>query len=351
MKKILIGMAAAWISCSVIAGDVQLNDGHPDRHTVVKGDTLWDISETFLKTPWMWPEVWHANPQVENPHLIYPGDVIRLVYMDGQPRLVVDRGEASRTFKMSPQMRLEPVTEAISSIPLDKINNFLSKSRVVTLAELESAPHIVVGAEEHLILGEGDILYARGDLSADAATYGVYRKGQDFVDPATQEVLGLEALDIGSIKAKTIDFDARNSNGQDTSVGTFSVIRAVEEIRAGDRLLLAEERGIDSTFFPSAPEQDIDGQVMSVEGGVSQVGLRDVVTINKGERDGLVIGNVLAIYKNGGIFDDRIAGDKIKLPDEKAGLLMIFRTYEKMSYGLVLEASRPLSVKDKVRNP
>ena len=351
MKKLLIGVAAAWMSCSAMAGDVQLNDGHPDSYTVVKGDTLWDISESFLQTPWMWPEVWHANPQVENPHLIYPGDVIRLVYMDGRPRLVVDRGEASRTFKLTPQMRIEPIADAIPAIPLDKINTFLSKSRVVTPAELEAAPHIVVGAEQHLILGAGDALYARGDLSADTGAFDVYRKGQDFVDPITEELLGLEALDIGSVKTKTIDFDAVNSKGEETDLGTFAVIRTTEEIRVGDRLLPTEERAINSTFFPSAPEQDIDGLVISVEGGVSQVGLMDVVTLNKGERDGLEIGSVLAIYKNGGLFKDRIAGDTIKLPDEKAGLLMIFRSYEKMSYGLVLEASRPLSVNDRVRNP
>jgi hypothetical protein len=341
MKKLLIGIAAAWISCSAFAEEIQLNDTHPSSHTVVKGDTLWDISESFLKTPWMWPEIWHANPQVENPHLIYPGDVIRLVYMDGKPRLVVDRGEASRTFKLSPQARIQPTTEAIPAISLDKINNFLSKSRVTQAGELEAAPHVVVGLENHLILGAGDTLYARGDFSDNSSAYGVYRRGQDFVDPTTNEVLGIQALDIGSVRTKAMADD----------IGTFAVTRTTEEIRTGDRLMQTEERSIDSTFFPSAPKQEVEGLLIAVEGGVTQIAALDVVALNRGERDGLVIGSVLSIFKQGGTIKDRIKGDVITLPDEKAGLLMVFRTYEKMSYGLVLEASRSLSVNDKVRNP
>lgn len=341
MKKLLLGMAAAWLSLSVTAEEVVLNDSHPDSYTVVKGDTLWDISETFLKTPWMWPEIWHANPQIQNPHLIYPGDVVRLIYLDGRPRLIVERGETGKTFKLSPSMRIEPLGDAIPAIPLDAINNFLSRSRVVTSSELENAPYVLVGAEQHLILGAGDQLYARGDFDNADKAYGVYRRGKQFVDPDTKEVLGVQALDMGSVKLIT----------EDSGVATLSVSRTTQEIRVGDRLLPSEERAIDSTFFPSAPEDTIEGQVIAVEGGLTQVGSMDVVALNRGERDGLAIGNILAIYKNGGKVRDRIAGDVVSLPDERAGILMVFRTFERMSYGLVLEAERPLSVNDKVRNP
>ena len=341
MKKLLLGMAAAWLSFSVTAEEVVLNDSHPDSYTVVKGDTLWDISETFLQTPWMWPEIWHANPQIENPHLIYPGDIVRLIYLDGRPRLIVERGETGKTFKLSPTMRIEPLGEAIPAIPLDAIHNFLSRSRIVEKDDLEKAPYVLIGAEQHLILGAGDELYARGEFDGANKVYGVYRKGQQFVDPETKEVLGLQALDMGSVKMIS----------SDEGLATFSVSRTTQEIRVGDRLLPNEERAIDSTFFPSAPKDEVEGVVIGVEGGLTQVGSLDVVALNRGERDGLVIGNVLALYKNGGKVRDRIKGDVVSLPDERAGLLMVFRTFERMSYGLVLETTRPLSVNDKVRNP
>lgn len=348
MKKLAFGLLALCLSFSSLAEEARLRDSHPDTHRVVKGDTLWDISETFLQNPWMWPEIWHVNPQIDNPHLIYPGDLIKLIYLDGKPRLMVERGEEARRYKMSPgtvklepAVRILPLGEAIPAIPLDKIDKFLSRSRVVQPEQLESAPYVLTGAEEHLVVGAGDQLYARGEYEDAVKVYGVYRAGERFIDPETKELLGLQALDIGTVKmvAKTDD------------VATFDVTRTTEEIRIEDRLIAHEERSIDSTFFPSAPEGEIDGQLLAVEGGLSQVGRMDVVVINRGEREGLEIGNVMAIYKEGGTVRDRVKGDIVRLPEEKAGLLMVFRTFEKMSFALVLEASRPLSVNDTVRRP
>lgn len=353
MKTLRLGLAAltlcvsSWgISVSANAEEVMLKDSHPDSYTVTKGDTLWDISETFLKNPWMWPEIWHVNPQIENPHLIYPGDVITLIYLDGRPRLVVERGDQANTYKMtpvklSPTVHIQPLGEAIPAIPLDAISNFLSRSRVVQQGDLQKAPYVLMGAEDHLVVGAGDNLYARGDFADAVPVYGVYREGKPYVDPESGELLGIQAKDIGSVKM----------SGKENDIATLAVTRTTEEIRIEDRLLPHEERAIDSTFYPSAPEEAVDGQIMTVEGGVSQVGAMDVVTINRGEREGLEIGNVLAIYKNGSIIRDRVTGDKVKLPDERAGLLMIFRTFEKMSFALVLESSRPLAVEDKVRKP
>jgi hypothetical protein len=341
MKKLLLGMAAACLSFTLSAQEVILNENHPDSHIVVKGDTLWDISETFLKTPWMWPEIWHANPQIENPHLIYPGDVIRLVYMDGKPRLIVERGEGSRTFKLTPSMRVEAMSEAIPAIPLDAINSFLTRTRVMNAQELDAAPYVLMGAETHLVLGAGDTLYGRGEFADDIFGYGVYRRGKDFIDPQTGELLGVEAIDIGTLKKQS----------EEAEVGTFIVTRTTQEIRLGDKILPSEERAIESTFFPSPPSQEVEGVVMAVDGGLTQVGRMNAVALNLGERDGIVVGNVLAIYKSGGKVQDRVKGDMVALPDERAGLLMVFRTFERMSYALVLEASRPLKVNDKVRNP
>ena len=338
MKKLVIALFLFSVSFAN-AEEVMLKESHPDSYTVVKGDTLWDISETFLQNPWMWPEIWQANPQIDNPHLIYPGDVVRLIYLDGKPRLVVDRGD--RKFKLSPSVRIQALDEAIPAIPLDEINHFLSKSRVVSREEMDAAPYVLTGAEQHLIVGAGDNLYARGNITEDINLFGVYRAGQVFVDPETREILGLQALDIGSVKKKVI------SEG----VGTFEVTRTTEEIRIEDRLLPEEERTIDPVFLPSKPENEIEGLIMAVEGGISQVGTMSVVAINRGEREGLIVGNVMAVFKDGGMVRDRVVGDMVKLPDEKAGLLMVFRTFEKMSFALVLEASRPLAVEDKVRNP
>ena len=342
IKKTLLGLAAATlISMPTWAEEVMLKSNHPDNHTVVKGDTLWDISDTFLQNPWMWPEIWQVNPQIENPHLIYPGDVVRLIYLDGKPRLMVDRGAGSRTYKLLPQERVVRSVAAIPAIPLDAVDNFLSKGRIVTSAELDSAAYVVQGSDGRLIVGAGDELYVRGALDEDTPVFGVYRRGKVYKDPVTNEVLGLQALDIGTVKLRDRHKD----------ISTMEVTRTTEEIRIDDRLLPFEERAVESTFYPSPPEEFEEGVILDVEGGVSQVGKLNVVMINRGVREGLEEGNVLAIYKRGETIQDRVRNETITLPDERAGLLMIFRTFEKMSYGLVLEASKPLTVNDKVKKP
>lgn len=349
MKKSLISLiavsaTACALAFSAWAQEARLKDNHPDEYTVVKGDTLWDISDKFLENPWMWPEIWQVNPQIDNPHLIFPGDVISLVYLDGKPRLVLQRTYkmSPGTVKMTPSVKVMPLDEAIPAIPLDRINSFLSRSRVLGIGELEAAPYVVAGEDKRIIVGAGDNIYARGDFAGDVKTYGVYRKGQLYKDPESGEVLGVEALDIGSVKMRDLAND----------IATFSVIRTTEEIRVTDRVLPTEERAIDSTFYPSAPEdENVRGLIVAVEGGVTQVGYLDVVALNLGERDNIEVGNVLAVYKRGEVVKDRIAGDRITLPEERAGLLMVFRTFEKMSLGIVLAAERPLAVEDRLYNP
>ena len=324
-----------------------LKADHPDVYTVVKGDTLWDISGMFLERPWLWPEIWRINPQISNPHLIYPGDRIALVYVEGQPQLVLERGDAGRTVRMtpgtdklSPEVRYEPLESAIPTIRLDAIQAFLVQNRIVSPAELDSAPYVVQGDSERLVLGAGDRLYVRGVLP-ESESFNVVRKGPLYVDPETQEVLGREATYIGLGQAVA----------QENDIATMFMSDTREEVNIGDRVLPTEERRLESTFFPSAPEGEIDGQIISVFGGVSQVGQFDVVVINRGEREGLEVGNVLAIYKKGALARDRIANETIRLPSERAGLLMIFRTFEKLAYGLVMVTERPLAVHDEVKNP
>nr|WP_324257119.1 LysM peptidoglycan-binding domain-containing protein [Cellvibrio fontiphilus] len=347
MKKILLAVAAAsLISFFSWADDALLKTGHPDEYTVKKGDTLWDISGTFLNSPWMWPEIWHVNPQIENPHLIFPGDLIKLIYLDGQPRLTLERTlkmvpGAGGTTKLSPSIRVQNVDEAITAIPLDRIDAFLSRSRIVEPGVLEASPYMLAGQQQRLIVGADDRAYARGSFDASYTNYGVFRKGQLFRDPVTKEVLGVHAQGIGSVSVSKMDGD----------IASLDVLRTYEEVRPGDHLLPSEDRSVDSIFYPSAPDVDIEAQIIAVEGGVTQVGKFNVVMINKGEREGLQIGNVMAIYRAGEIVTDRVRGGKVALPDERAGLLMVFRTFEKMSFALVLESDRPLAIKDKVRNP
>lgn len=338
MKKTLLGIVAACtFTMLAIAAEPPFNEDVPDKYTVKKGDTLWDISEFFLRDPWLWPEIWYVNPQIRNPHLIYPGDIISLVYIDGRPRLTLQRG---RDIKLSPEVKVLPHADAIPALPLDIINNFLSRNRLVTQEEIDGAPYVVAGYEKRLLSGSGDNFYARGQFDETPA-YGLYRIGKPYVDPETDELLGIRAQDVGSAKLKTVEGD----------IGTLLASRTIEEVRIGERLFPHEERRLESTFYPSAPESEVEGVIMAVEGGVSQVGHLDVVAINRGEREGLTEGNVLAIFKRGETITDKVAKEKITLPHERAGLLMIFRTFEKMSYGLVLNAERPLAVNDILKNP
>ena len=351
MKKCTFILAAIIGFCFVVTATATNEDpyfvgDHPDRYIVEKGDTLWDIAGRFLKKPWHWPEIWHVNKQIANPHLIFPGDVIKLIYIDGQKKLTVSQrsyklSPGSGDEKLEPRIYATPISDAIATIPLDEINSFLSKSRFLEEGELEMAPYVLAGAKKRLILGKGDNLYARGEFADDIASYGIYRKGETYIDPETKEVLGIQVMDIGSGVMQAVKDE----------IATLGVTRAVKEVRVGDRLMPNEERSIESTFFPSPPAKQVEGVIMAVEDGVAKVGMLDVVILNRGERDGLEVGNVLAIYKRGEVVKDRIAKEDIVLPEENAGLLMVFQSFEKLSLALILEADRTLSVNDIVRNP
>jgi len=341
MRKSLLALLLL-AAAGLAQAEVQLKDGHPQNYTVVRGDTLWDISGKFLSEPWKWPEIWHANPQIENPHLIYPGDTLSLVYVDGQPRLMLNRGESRGTIKLSPKVRSTPMAEAIPAIPLEAINSFLLTNRIVdTPEEFQTAPYVVAGNAERVISGNGDRIYVRGAFPNSELVYGIFRQGKTYTDPETKEFLGINADDIGSAERIAEEGD----------IATLSLSRTTQEVRLGDRLFATEERAVNSTFMPGAPEKEVNGVILDVPRGVTQVGQFDVVTINRGTRDGLTEGNVLAIYKTGETVRDRVTGESVKIPDERSGLLMVFRTYDKLSYGLVLAATRSLALMDKVRNP
>ena len=333
-------LLAALVAGQAVAQGAGIRDSAPQQYLVRKGDTLWGIADMFLEEPWLWPEVWDVNPQIDNPHLIYPGDTIYLSYVDGRPRLSLTRG---RDVKLAPNMRVTPLDLAIPVIPLDEIGAFLMRHRILEVDELEQSGYVIAGGQDHLITANGDIIFGRGYFPEDERAYGIYRAGDVYRDPITSEVLGYQAQDIGNAQALSSLSDP---------VVELEITRVTEEVRITDRLLPLEERILDATFQPRAPEVDLHNAFMiAVDGGVSQIGTTDIVVLNRGARDGLEVGHVLAIYQTGQVVFDEVARDNVRLPDVRAGLAMVFEVADKASYALVLKANRPLKVMDKVKNP
>jgi hypothetical protein len=319
---------------------VELNEDVPKTYVVTKGDTLWGISGMYLTEPWLWPELWDVNPQIDNPHLIYPGDELYLVWVDGQPRLRMRRG---RNVKLTPNMRVSPLDLAIPIISLDQIGPWLLRHRIMDAAELNNSAYVVAGDQSHLISGPGDKIFGRGYFPDDERAYGIYRAGDTYSDPITEELLGYQAQDIGNAKLLSSNRD---------EVTELEVTRVAEEVRIADRLLPLEERILDASFHPRAPKKElVDGFMIAVDGGVTQIGEMSIVVINKGKRDGLEIGNVVAVYRAGALIFDKVAQTNVQLPDSRAGLAMVFESFEKASYAIILKASGPLKVLDKVKNP
>jgi hypothetical protein len=326
------------LSCSAVAAEpVALNPAHPERYTVVRGDTLWDISALFLRDPWLWPEVWYVNPQIENPHLIYPGDEIVLTYLDGRPVLTLNRRN-----KLSPEVRATPIDSAIPTIPIDAIAQFLSRPYVVEEGELDDAPYVVHFLDDHIIGGKGISFYAREVIQDDVLRYAIVRPGKPYKDPDTEEILGYEATFIGDADLKRAGDPAK-----------FLIATSEQEVIIGDRLIESDQDEPLADFQPRAPENEIEGRIIAVLNGVSQIGQYNVVVLNKGARDGLEPGHVMQILQGGNEIRDIVKGrgERVTLPLEKAGILMVFRTFDKVSFALIMQATKPLHVLDWVRPP
>ncbi|MDH5600055.1 MAG: LysM peptidoglycan-binding domain-containing protein [Gammaproteobacteria bacterium] len=336
---------------------------YPERYVVVKGDTLWDISKRFLKDPWRWPSVWHINPGIRNPHLIYPGDVIVMYIIDGKPYITLD-GQAGvrpgsqptqklppeikpglKVVKLSPTARTSGIHKAISTIPMAAIRPFLDRPRSVTEDELEDAPYIVSSYEEHLISGTGNRIYAR-NLENPISAYNVVRPGKPYIDPESGDTLGYEAIYLADARLVKVDEEG-------SKPATLVVTRALREVLNNDVLIPYEEREEMFQFTPRSPETDVKGQIMDVFNGVSQIGQHMVVVLNRGEDDGLAPGHVLAVMQKGArVYDSKAwLFSSVDLPDERAGIMMVFKTYKKMSYALIMEANRAMHVNDRFQKP
>ncbi len=350
-KHFLSGLLLALLlQAPAFAETIRLNPNAPEKHIVVPGDTLWDISAKFLQDPWLWPEIWQVNPAIENPHLIYPGDIIYLTYgADGKPILRLERGStksAQNVVKLSPTARAKRLDSAIPTLPLDAIQPFLSRPRIITKEEYENAPYIVAIEDRHLIAGSGDKIFVRELPDSEAVDYHIIRLGKPYRLPGARknEILGYEAIEVGSAKLA-----ARGDPA------TLIVNSAKRETLEGDRLIPIDDREIVTSYFPRKPDSDVDALIIDVVDGVSRIGQFNVVVVNIGQSDGIEAGHVLDIFKSGATIVDRMSKQKrkeaVKLPDEKVGTMMIFRPFERVSYALVMSAQKDIRIHDRVRTP
>ena len=326
---------------------------HPETYIVQKGDTLWDISSHFLRDPWFWPEIWYKNPQVSNPHLIYPGDELAIVYVGGQKRIqLINRGETGQIIssqgmkivKLSPRIRAQSIDATIPSIPIESIRQLLEKPLIIEEEALAKAAYILDSKNNHLANAINDTLYVRKlDTSKGNGRYQIFRPNKPLVDTVTGEVLGYEALYVA---------EARLERGGDPS--SIRVTSSSREVLRDDRVLPIDNSNLERDFFPRPPKEQLKGQIISLLDGISQLGQYQTVAINLGLRDGITTGNVLVIDRVGKVIIDRNEEEKnfqVKLPDERIGLVMVIRAYDKMSFALIMEADEPIRMNERVRTP
>ena len=349
------------VADQVAANGVPLSElapNAPDQHVVVPGDTLWDISRLFLKSPWRWPELWGMNrDQIRNPHLIYPGQVLFLVKADGRARLQfgkrVGDGGAGDTIKLSPQMRISALdANPIPAIPLALIQPFLTDTAVFDNDALATAPRIVAAQEGHVLLGRGDLAYARGDFGG-ATDFRIFRTTRVLRDPTTQEILGYEAPYVG-----TADLirEAENRPGADGKTeivpATLRIQDVKQEVGIGDRLAPAPQRDL-QRYVPHAPNQPMAGRIAALYGDALNAGQNQIVALNRGKRDGVERGHVFALWRDGeAVMDKTLAkAEAIKLPDERHGVLFVFEVYERVSYALIISVKEPVRTGDRFTQP
>ncbi len=391
MNKLIISLIllCSWIAAAPAATTSDLAEGAPDRYVVVQGDTLWGIAKRFLKDPWKWSELWKMNQeQIRNPSRIYPGDVLVLDKSAEEMRLKLLR---TKTVKLSPQVRANPLApEAVPTIPTADIEPFLSKPLVIAQNQLADAPRIVRTQESRVALGAGNIAYVRGITKEKGVFWQLFRPGSPLVDPVSNETLGYEAVFLGEAKVSKFG-----------EVSTVEIVNSPQEIYAGDYLLPAPREVSFDSYVPRAPGKKVDARIIAAYGSLYETGPNSIVTINRGARDGLEVGHVLAIYRNlnaptynlresslwgrtGFIYDekkpntnyhnepmgdrnsplygrvgpmggqfknDKTAIPLVTLPDERYGLLMVFRVFDRTSYALIMNANRPVNVLDIATNP
>lgn len=332
------------------AGSALINPNAPKSYTVRRGDTLWDIASLFLRDPWLWPEIWYVNPQVQNPHLIYPGDVLALAYgADGRPQLRLERGGAAR---LNPRLRSAPLDGAIPTIPYSAISAFLLRPSVLSAEDVRRAPHVVAFRDGHMVGGTGHEVYVRNLDAPQAARFSVIHVGEPLRDPDDGDVIGYQGIYTATALVTAPGSPAK-----------ALLSDSARETLQGDRLFTFDN-DVPLNFVPRAPRSDVRGRIISVIDGVELIGQYQIVVINRGKRHGVDAGHVLAVDQAGETVRDRFASrgvggisfgsafaPKVQLPDERAGTLLVFKSFDRIAYGLIVGASHPMQVADVVRNP
>lgn len=332
----------------------ELAPNAPDSHTVVPGDTLWGISKIFLRSPWRWPELWGMNlQQIRNPHLIYPGQILYLEKVDGRARLRMGQPVGGGTVKLSPRVRGEALgAGAIASIPFNLIQPFLNEAVIFETNELETAPRIVAAPEGRVMMARGDTAYARGNFGEDR-NFRIFREPKPLRDPSTGEVLGFEAAYVGTADMTRPGSAAAGTDGATLEVPTTLQITSLrQESVVGDRLAPVPARDF-SSYAPHPPSGDVRGQIVSIYGDGLTAGQNQIVALNRGARDGVDRGQVLALWLAGRTTMDRTDAQRtmLRLPDERHGLLFVFRVFDRMSYALILSVKEPVKAGDAFTQP
>ncbi len=362
VRLAVAALFAAVVAVPAAAADCAFKPNAPDQHTVVKGDTLWGISGTFLERPWCWPQVWGMNKEeIKNPHWIYPGQVIYLDRANG--RLSLNKpgagdgsgneaaGSASGDVRIAPQLRTEGLgKDAVQSISPTAIEPFLSQPLIVEADDMPGAPRVVATEEGHVYVGRDSKAYVLGDLR-DSTSFQVYRPGTPLKDPVNGQLLGYEAFYLGTMKL----VKASKNGGE---AHTFLATTAKQEIGVGDLLMPSPPTGL-RNYVPHPPASMVDGRVVSVYGSIGEAAQNDVISISRGALDGVDVGTVLELYHLGRTVTDPAASKgmfnlknpTVKLPDERVGTVFIFRVFKHISYGLIMQVTDPIRVGDVVTSP
>ena len=340
--KIVLLLTAIAVSAAVSAASVELADNHPVEYTVVKGDTLWDISEKFLKDPWRWPEIWRQNSYIVNPDLIYPGDKLVLKYEDGKPYLEHLSGReraARKVVKMGPAIYIEQLDNAIPAIPPKVILAFLQDREIVESSNLDRLPYVTEGVNGEVVLGALSDVYVRKIDGAPGARFKIIRMRGALINPSTKKLIAYETETLGeAIMIKPGD------------PAKLNIVKSSVEINQGDRLVPAVQKLSLPYYHPKPFREPISIDILSAISDVAEFGPGDVITLAAGSDQGLEPGHVLQIMRDPGIQKDPVTGKKYRLPLERSGITMIFKVYGKVSYGLIMRASQGVHVNDKVVN-
>jgi hypothetical protein len=317
-------------------GRFTLRDDAPLKYVVKKGDTLWDISRYFLKDAWQWPELWYVNGRLQNPHRIYPGDVLELAFVNGRPQLIGPDIE-----RVVPRIRSQPLEDALPTIPIEAIRNFLRGPRVVDIDALNKAPYVLDFTDSHIVGADKNGVYIKGIQDPNAYQYSVVHRGKTYRDPISNEILGFEAIPVGELEIRQF--------GR-TAAGVLTV--SYQEVLRGDALMPPEGDDFKANFYPRPPKRVVDARIISVFNGFSQISQYQIITLSKGSNSGLEPGHVLDVMQSGRVVaDPRNLGGRELLPDLYAGQVMVFKTHAKVSYALVLKADRPIHIGDKADKP